>query len=325
MSRVLFGTDGVRGLAGQYPLDAAGAKSIGMAVGTHFAQPGQAIILAHDPRESSTALRESIVSGLNAVGVNVVLIGVIPTPGLAYLTREGKDFVAGVMITASHNPYQYNGVKVFDSNGDKLSDETEAALNELIEEGVSERGTGTTTNDDELIQDYEDFLVRGAADLKLDGWRLAIDSANGASCGLAERVFTRLGAEVTSLFDKPDGRNINEGCGATDTQALSHEVMANNLNLGIAVDGDADRIMLVDEQGRQLNGDYIMYVVALAGGLKGIVGTVMANVGLENALQAKSIDFVRTKVGDRYVLEGLQQPATNWAGNSPATLYFPNS
>src|SRR5665213_2792083 len=210
MNRKLFGTDGVRGLAGQYPLDEAGAKRIGMAVGTHFAEPGQRVVIGCDPRESSAGLVEALTSGLTAVGVNVTSLGVITTPGLAYLTRQGEDFVAGVMVTASHNPYEYNGVKVFDKHGDKLADDTEAELNGLIEAGVAERGpAGTSMTDDKLVRQYEDFLVGSARGLDLGGLRVAIDAANGAASGLAERIVSRLGAKVTPLFDSPDGRNIN--------------------------------------------------------------------------------------------------------------------
>ncbi len=306
MTRELFGTDGVRGLAGEYPLNAEGARRIGMAVGTKFASLGQTVIIGCDTRESSAGLVSSLTAGLNEVGVNVTAVGVITTPGLAYLTRD-QDFVAGVMVTASHNPYQYSGIKVFDSRGDKLPDSAEAELNQLIEAGVPQRGTGSSTTNEQLLKSYEDFLVASADGLQLDGLQLAVDSANGSASSLAQRVFERLGASVTPLFDKPDGRNINAGCGATDTKTLQKAVVDGHLPAGLAFDGDADRLMLVDAQGRELNGDHIMYLLAVQTKAPGVVATVMSNLGFEQALQTKNIKLLRTAVGDRYVLEGLQK------------------
>ena len=323
MSRDLFGTDGVRGLAGQYPLDQTGAQQIGRAVGTYFAKTGERIVIGWDPRESSADLVAALTAGLTAVGVNVTAAGVIPTPGLAYLTREGRDFVAGVMVTASHNPYEYNGVKVFDGNGDKLADKTEAKLNSLIESTIAARGSGRSSPDDTLIQAYEDFLVASAGGLKLAGLRLAVDSANGAASGIAGRVFDRLGAQVTALFDKPDGRNINAGCGATDTKALAEAVIKNKLDLGIAVDGDADRLAFVDGQGREVNGDQLMYVLAVAGKFDGVVATVMSNFGFETALREHDIALERVDVGDRYVLEGLQRTGFGIGGEQSGHIIFP--
>lgn len=305
MSRALFGTDGVRGIAGDFPLDQDGATKIGRAVGTHFAQPGQSIVLASDPRESSADLVHYVSEGLNQVGVDVVYIGVLPTPGLAYITRENTQFVAGVMITASHNPKEYNGIKVFDGNGDKLSDEVETRLNMLIDNGVTDREKGETTQDTQLVKTYEDFLVNCAGEFRLDGVKLAVDSANGAASGISQRVFERLGAEVTSLFDNPDGKNINDKCGATDTKALQATVVEQKLDLGIALDGDADRLVMVDNQGREVRGDYILYVLTISGGLKGVVVTVMSNLGFSQTLEKQGVKVERTAVGDRYVLEGL--------------------
>ena len=323
MSRALFGTDGVRGLAGKYPLDEVGAKRIGMAVGAHFAEPGQRIIIGCDTRESSEGLVAALTGGLNAVGVNVTSLGVITTPGLAYLTREGAGFAAGVMVTASHNPYEYNGVKVFDKHGDKLPDDTEAELNSLIENGVAPRGSGESSQDSGLVGNYEDFLVNSAPGLDLGGLRLAVDSANGSASGLAERVFSRLGAQVKPLFDAPDGRNINAGCGATNTGALGREVLADKLDLGIALDGDADRLAMVDNQGREVNGDHLMYMLAAAGRLDGVVATVMSNFGFEQALRERGIRLERVDVGDRYVLEGLKRTGFHIGGEQSGHIIFP--
>jgi len=313
----------MRGLAGQYPLDDDGAKRIGMAVGTHFAQTGQRIVIGCDPRESSARLVEAVTAGLLAVGVDVVMAGVIPTAGLAYLAREG-DFAAGVVVTASHNSYEYNGIKVFDANGDKLSDETESKLNALIEADVPERGAGHSSVDDNSARTYEDFLVTSAGGLQLSGIRLAVDSANGSASGFAERVFKRLSASVKPLFDNPDGKNINAGCGATNTQALSDETIADKLDLGIALDGDADRVMLVDGQGRPLNGDHLLYILAVSGKLDGVVATVMSNLGLEQAFKQHDIQFKRVKVGDRYVLEGLAETGFHLGGEQSGHIIFPD-
>lgn len=306
-NRELFGTDGVRGLAGKYPLDDQGIVAIGRAVGSHFAQPGEKVVLGWDPRESSTKLVEGISKGLISVGIDVTKVGVLPTPGLAYLTREVKEFRAGIMITASHNPVEYNGVKVFDADGGKLTDETEEILNKLIVNGVEERGSGQAAEELALAQRYEDFLVASADGLKLDGLPLAIDSANGAASGLAARVFERLGAAVAPLFAAPNGRNINDGCGATDPTALIREMKSLGSRAGVALDGDADRLVMIDELGRPLDGDQILYILAVTGRQPGIVVTGMTNLGLENALKAKGINVERVAVGDRYVLEGLKQ------------------
>ncbi len=324
MSRALFGTDGVRGLAGKYPLDKSGAEQIGRAVGVQFAETGQSIVIASDPRESSAGLVDALISGLTGVGVNVIAIGVLPTPGLAYVTREGDEFVAGVMVTASHNPYEYNGVKVFDKNGDKLSDETEAALNHLIESDIAPRGSGEVTENTVLVKQYEDFLVDSAAGLDFGGLSLAVDSANGAASGIAGRVFERLGARVTTIFDKPDGRNINSGCGATHPAALSQAVIDKKLDLGVALDGDADRLVMIDDQGREVNGDYLLYLLATARSLKGVVATVMSNFGLETALRDHHISLERVQVGDRYVLEGLRRTGFGLGGEQSGHIIFPD-
>ena len=314
MSRELFGTDGVRGLAGQFPLDKDGMVRIGRAVGTRFAEENQSVVIGHDPRESSDELLKNIIEGLNSVGVNVIDAGILPTPGIAYLTREHDVFVAGIMITASHNPYTYNGVKVFSSTGDKLSDATETELNDLIINGVHDRGNGSLNSDTSLVKEYEDFIVSSAGDMKLNKLSIAIDASNGAASGLAAKVFERLGANVTPLYDQPNGVNINDNCGATDTSNLLKVVNAQKLSLGVAVDGDADRLIMVDNLGREVKGDYILYILAVAGNLQGVVATVMSNLGFEDSLKAKGIALVRTKVGDRYVLEGLAQTGYKLGG-----------
>lgn len=323
MSRTLFGTDGVRGVAGEYPLNADGSVKIGRAVGTHFAEPGQTVILGSDPRESSEEIAENIIVGLNDVGVNVVNVGVLPTPGISYLTRENEDFVAGIMITASHNPYNFNGVKVFDAAGDKLPDSTEAALNDLIESDIPSRGQGTMKVDLNLVGDYENFLVNSVGQVSLTGLSIAIDSAHGAASGLARRVFETLGAKVTSIFDEPDGKNINAECGATNTKKLAEVVTSQQLSLGIAVDGDADRLFMIDSKGREINGDLIMYILACTNGFNGVVATVMSNLAFEQALKQNNIKLERTKVGDRYVLEALESTGYKLGGEQSGHIILP--
>jgi phosphoglucosamine mutase len=324
VSRELFGTDGVRGLAGQYPLDSDGVYRIGMAVGTQFATPGQQIVIGQDTRESSAQIVDGLIKGLNAVGVEAVTAGVLPTPGLAYSTRESEQFVAGIMVTASHNPYEYNGIKVFDNHGNKLTDEIETILNTLIKDGSPEKEAGTSRSDPELIHHYEDFLVACADGLNLHGLSIAVDTANGACSGLAERVLTRLGAGVTALFNTPDGRNINAGCGATDTATLAKRVLDDKLDIGIALDGDADRIIMIDSQGREVRGDYLLYILAVSGHCQGVVATVMSNLGFELALKRERIALERTDVGDRYVLEGLERTGYKLGGEQSGHIIFPD-
>ena len=323
MADNLFGTDGVRGVAGEYPLDQAGVEQIGKAVGVHFASPGQTVVIACDTRESSTDIVGWVQTGLNRAGVSTVFAGVLPTPGLAFLTREHDEFVAGVMITASHNPYKYNGIKVFDSLGNKLTDEIEATLNKLIDGEIPDKQAGSSRTDNNLLQQYEEFLVSSAPGLDLSGLKIAVDSANGVASGLAARVFTKLGAAVNPLFDSPDGRNINASCGATDTKALAEKVLSDKLDLGIALDGDADRLIMIDNQGREVKGDHLMYILAVCGKQPGVVATVMSNLGFEQALKSQGIDLVRTDVGDRYVLEGLHKTGYKLGGEQSGHIILP--
>jgi len=324
MDRHLFGTDGVRGLAGEYPLDTSGLNSIGMSVGQLFAGPGDKVVIGWDTRESSTELVKRLSIGLARQGVKVILAGVIPTPGLSYVTRLRHDFVAGVMVTASHNTYEYNGVKVFDNLGNKLSDEVEATLNKLIVSELTDRDDGgEAETDTTLIKEYEDFLLSTAPELRLDDLKVGIDCANGASSGLAERVFNRLGAHVSVMAAEPDGRNINEGCGATDTKALAEMVLRDKLDVGVAFDGDADRLIMVDSLGREVKGDYLLYLLAVVRKTDGVVATVMSNKGFENALNRHGIKLLRTDVGDRYVLEGLNRTGYKLGGEASGHIIFP--
>ena len=332
MDRELFGTDGVRALAGTYPLDDAGTEAIGRAVGTQFAEPGEHIVIGCDTRESSEHLVELLSKGLHGVGVHVVFAGVIPTPGLAYLTAQHPEFVAGVMVTASHNPYEYNGVKVFSTGGSKLPDAAEARLNHDIETGVQDRPNphqpesckeSPHKQTMELCKEYEDFLVASADGLSLAGKRIIIDTAHGAASSLGQRVLERLGATVVSRGAAPDGRNINLDCGATNTLALRDAVLEHQADCGIAVDGDADRLILVDALGRECNGDYLMYILAVANDYPHVVATVMSNLGVEQAMQAHGITMDRTAVGDRYVLERLLETDADIGGEQSGHIILP--
>ncbi len=306
MTRELFGTDGVRGEAGKYPLDQATVKTVGRAVGTIFSDAQKPFLVGHDPRESSPEIVDALVDGLVSVGASVKLVGVIPTPGLAYLTRT-TGAAAGVMVTASHNPYSDNGIKVFKSGGRKLTDDEETELNKAINEAKFTAAEGKSESDSELAVNYKDFLVSSAKGLRFDGLKVAVDAANGAASSIASQVFEELGAEVTSMFNQPDGRNINDGCGATDIAALQSKVTSEKLDAGVAVDGDADRLMMVDAKGREFNGDHILYILAVTSGVPAIAATVMSNFGLETSLKAKGIEMLRTDVGDRYVLDELNE------------------
>jgi phosphoglucosamine mutase len=236
MAQRLFETDGIRALADGPPLDDETCERIGMAAGTHFAEPGESIDMGYDPRESSGRIVTALATGITAVGVNVRIIGRIPTPALAHSTRE-SDAAAGVMVTASHNKFRYNGIKIFDRSGGKLTDETEDRVNEMIFDGVPRRGkTGSWSKVPERAAAYEDFLVASAEGADFSDLLLGLDTANGASSGFAARVFGRLGANVVSFADQPNGRNINEDCGATSinlegTSLLQKAVIEQGLDI----------------------------------------------------------------------------------------------
>jgi phosphoglucosamine mutase len=313
MDRALFGTDGIRGLAGVYPLDEAGAEQVGRAIASYFARPGEVVLVGRDPRESSPMLEQAVVSGLTALGVNCELTGIIPTPGLAYLT-SASPAVAGVVITASHNPYTDNGIKVFSGDGTKLPDHVETELNKLIDSQLENKEPSGSTKATDRTEQYKTFLVSTAGEIDLDNMRLAVDCANGATSFTAPAVLEQLGAKVTPLFNQPDGVNINQACGAGHIEALQQAVTSQDLDGGVAFDGDGDRVILVDEKGRALTGDHILYILAVCRRAPGIVATVMSNMGLETALQKQNIILHRTAVGDRYVLEGLAQTGFTLGG-----------
>ena len=323
MSKQLFGTDGIRGVAGEYPLDPAGVYAFGMALG-HDAARSRAepeILIGTDTRESAQWIAETVAGGLVAAGARVRYAGVVTTPGIAYLTRSGP-FLAGVVISASHNPYQDNGLKVFGHNGFKLPDAEEAAIEgeilRLRESGVTPVPAPLTV-EEHWAQRYLDFL-QSLAGARLDGVRLVMDCGNGAAFHIGPELFRRLGAEVTALCVEPNGKNINLDCGALHTARLQEQVVACRADFGAAFDGDADRAILVAASGKVIDGDSVLLVLGramkAAGHLKEdtVVATVMSNLGLEKALESAGIRMVRTPVGDKYVLEEMVRLGASLGG-----------
>ncbi|TBH21854.1 phosphoglucosamine mutase [Thermus thermamylovorans] len=319
--RRYFGTDGVRGEAGKPPLTPEFVLRLGQAAGAYFRahSPKPVVLLAKDTRESSDLLEAALAAGLMSQGVRVEHLGVLPTPGVAYLTRHLKA-TAGTMISASHNPYQDNGIKFFGPEGEKLPDEAEEEIEALLEEAHPTRGIGTVGDFREAERMYLDFLLAQAPDLA--GLRIGLDLAHGATYRLGPKLFQRAGAEVMAFFNTPDGRNINKGCGSTHPEALGRFVVELGLDLGIAFDGDGDRVQFIDRQGRLFHGDHILYLTALAFGEEGVVGTVMSNVGLEVALKERGLAFHRAAVGDRYVLEMLKEKGLFLGGEPSGHVIF---
>jgi len=319
MGKQLFGTDGIRGVAGEYPLDRRTVHAFGIALaGTaRHLHPDPEIVIGMDTRESGPWIAEQVAGGLAEGGVRSRLAGVVTTPGIAYLTRA-DEFVAGVMISASHNPYQDNGIKFFSNDGLKLADEIEARIEELIvsNEIAHLRPTADAIGKAFRIDDaegrYIEFVKRSLPrDLDFQGIKLVVDCANGAAYKVAPTVLRELGAKVDVIGNKPDGMNINAGCGAVHPALLQRAVKEFDAHLGIALDGDADRAIFVCEQGDVINGDHIMAALGLDLHRHGllakqtVVGTVMSNFGLELALNRAGITLVRTAVGDRYLLERM--------------------
>jgi phosphoglucosamine mutase len=323
VGKQLFGTDGIRGVAGEYPLDRETVYAFGLALG-HDAvrsQPSPEILIGADTRESGAWIAELVAGGLQESGARVRYAGVVTTPGVAYLTRSGP-FVAGVMISASHNPYEDNGLKVFGHNGFKLPDDEEAIVEleilRLREAGVTPQPARLQA-DDKWADRYLDFLA-SLATMRLDGVKLAMDCGNGAAYRLGPELFRRLGADVTTLCTEPNGRNINLHCGALHTEGLQAAVLATGADFGVAFDGDADRAILVAHSGKVMDGDAVLLVLARAmksaGHLKAdtVVATVMSNLGFEKALERAGIRMVRMPVGDKYVLEEMVRLGASLGG-----------
>jgi phosphoglucosamine mutase len=306
----LFGTDGIRGRAYEPPLDELTVRRLGAAVAAGFAGDGEPprLLLAGDTRESTWALAEWMASSLRASGADVVWGGVLPTPAVSQLLRYEGGFAAGIVISASHNPAEDNGIKILSPSGEKLADDRERQLERCLEQCQPLRGPGLPEPDRRLADTYLD-LVTATHDGRrsLEGLHLVVDAAHGAASGLAERLFERLGARVTAIASLPDGSNINRECGATAPSRLAQQVVRSEADAGVALDGDADRALLVDEKGRILDGDDILLAWArhlraddaLPGGR--VVATVMSNFGLEKALATDGLELIRCPVGDRSV------------------------
>ncbi len=331
MGKELFGTDGIRGVAGEYPLDPATVFAFGLALGRELtaALESPEVVVGMDTRESGPWIAGLVAGGLETCGARVRFAGVITTPGVAYLTRTGS-FLAGVMISASHNPYQDNGIKVFGHTGFKLPDDEEHAIEQEIfrirESGV-EPVAAELEVEESLAERYLDFLA-STVGVRFDGVRLVTDCGNGAAYRVAPELFARLGAEVTPICAAPDGRNINLNCGALHLEPLRATVLERQADFGVAFDGDADRAIFVAHSGAIVDGDGVLLIAARALAAQKrlaqdtVVATVMSNLGLEKALERDGIRMVRTPVGDKYVLEEMVRRGAVLGGEQSGHVIF---
>ncbi|RTZ62284.1 MAG: phosphoglucosamine mutase [Gammaproteobacteria bacterium] len=327
MSRKYFGTDGVRGRVGEAPITPELVMKLGWAAGKVLADNAEStgkVVIGKDTRVSGYLLESALEAGLSAAGVDVSLIGPMPTPGIAYLTRTARA-QAGIVISASHNPYYDNGIKFFAPDGFKLPDETERNIEAMMDQPMHTQEAaklGKAVRYPDAAGRYIEFCKSTFPNrLNLNGIKVALDCANGAAYHVAPPVFTELGADVIAMANEPDGFNINEECGSTAPQALINLVRQSGADVGIALDGDGDRLIMVDENGSLVDGDQILYVIAAAhrDGRPfegGVVGTLMTNLGLEKAFQQAGIPFKRSDVGDRYVMAAMKQHGWRLGGES---------
>jgi phosphoglucosamine mutase len=348
-TRKLFGTDGIRAVAGETPLDPVTIFAVGLALGHSLkaaaagrASAGPAVVVGRDTRESSVRIGQTLAAGLRAAGATIESAGVVPTPAVAFLTRK-HGFQAGVVISASHNPWRDNGIKLFGSDGFKLPDAVELAMEEEILHYASLEATRAQVLDPgnkeglgdnaAFADDYIQFLLACVPDLKLNALKIVADCANGAAAAIAPELFRRLSSSdgsVTLLHTSPDGRNINDGCGALHPAHVADEVQARQADVGLSFDGDADRCMMAGSHGNVLNGDAILLAAArdlksrglLTGDL--VVATTMSNMGLEAALKRSGIRMLRASVGDRYVLEQMQKHNAALGGEQSGHILFPH-
>lgn len=325
MGRKYFGTDGIRGKTNAGAMTAAMAMKVGQAAGTHFLRGAHKhrVVIGKDTRLSGYMLENALVAGFTSVGMDVVLTGPLPTPAIAMLTRELRADV-GVMISASHNPYEDNGIKLFGPDGFKLSDADEEAIEAMLDQDLplapSEQ-IGRARRIDDVRGRYIHAVKSSLPDdVRLDGLKIVVDCANGAAYQVAPSAIWELGAEVIAVGVGPNGTNINDRCGSTHLELVKETVVASGAQIGIALDGDADRLIVVDERGQTVDGDQIMALIgsqwAAQGRLKGngVVATVMSNLGLERFLVGQGLDLIRTKVGDRHVLEAMRSGGYNVGG-----------
>ena len=336
--KALFGTDGIRGEAGQFPLDPKTVTAIGFSLAAHLAKNGEApeILIGRDTRESGESIELGLIYGAAKAGAKCLSAGVITTPGVAYLTRA-LQAAAGVVISASHNPYQDNGIKIFAPTGQKMDDSVERLIESdvfanLDQTAASEPGRASIspTLEQILRQEYLNFLaLKIAKGLTLEGLTIVIDCANGASSMLAPSLFSRLGAKVIAINASPDGRNINRDCGSLHIESLQTRVVQERADLGVAFDGDADRALFVDSEGNFVDGDATLWVLGTHlqshGQLRDniVVATVMSNVGLEIAFRSAGIQLVRTDVGDKYVLDELLRLNASLGGEQSGHIILP--
>lgn len=330
----LFGTDGVRGVVND-TLTPELAYHLGRAAAAYFSKYASVprFLIGRDTRISGSMLVASLAAGICSVGGQAEIVGVLPTPGVAYLTRTG-DYTAGVVISASHNPFPDNGIKFFDGDGFKLPDETEDEIESLLRQAEYEQlgrptgeKVGVITERHDLVEKYIEYTV-STAQHRLDGLKVVVDTANGAASYVTPEVLRRLGAEVIPLANMPNGININDGCGSTHPEALQAAVVAHGAAAGVANDGDADRCLLVDEKGRVLDGDHLMLLCAMQLHEQGrlnhdtVVGTVMSNIGLKKALEALGLRTEVTAVGDRYVLAEMRKNGYSLGGEQSGHIIF---
>lgn len=335
--RKLFGTDGIRGVAGEPPLDPRTIYAIGVALGHQLKAntPHPSAILGMDTRESGNWIAAVLSAGLASAGAKVESAGVITTPAIAHLARKHR-FAAGVVVSASHNPWHDNGIKIFGGDGYKLPDTTELGIEEEIFRHLGSSsapeiaGLRAPEFNPQYRADYEAFLIAAVPGLELDGLKLVVDCANGAASAIAPELFARLGGDVHFTHTHPDGRNINENCGALHPEIVAAETKAHQADIGITFDGDADRAMLADANGRVVNGDAVLLLAARD--LKArnllyadtVVATTMSNMGLEAALRRDSIKLLRAAVGDKYVLEMMQAHSASIGGEQSGHILFPH-
>ena len=334
--KVRFETDGVRGKA-NVDLTPEMAYQIGRAGAYYFVQnsekPFNKMVIGRDTRISGEMLEAALVAGITSVGVDVVSLGIVPTPTVAFLSQR-FEVDGGVMISASHNPFYDNGIKFFDANGRKLTDEIEEEIEKLIDEGVEELPYAIEANigrvssiAGDCLDEYIDHL-KSTTNVDFSGMKIVVDCANGAASTAAPRLLQELGAEVIAIFNEPDGLNINENCGSTHPEKLAEEVVKNGATLGIAHDGDADRVIAIDDQGQQVNGDAIMATCGLAMQKKGklnhntVVVTNYSNLGLKELLEANGATISETQNGDRYVLDRMQEEGYNLGGEQSGHIIF---
>ena len=330
MSRKYFGTDGVRGRVGDHPITPQFVMHLGYAAGKvlasaeHTVGERPAVLIGKDTRISGYMLESALEAGLIAAGIDVYLAGPIPTPAVAYLTRALR-LQAGVVISASHNPFEDNGIKFFSGNGTKLPDAIETAIEDELDKPMqtnASEGLGKAKRIDDAVGRYIEFCKSTfPADMDLRGMKIVVDCAHGATYHIAGHVFHELGADVVTIGAQPNGKNINDGYGATKPQNLQKSVVENSADIGLALDGDGDRLIMVDAQGKLYDGDQLLYIIAkhrhAQGMMKGgMVGTLMTNLAFEHAMQKLDIPFARAKVGDRYVMELLQQKGWQLGGEN---------